>query len=219
MLTITIEDRTYELPESWDDIKFDRYINVLKVIEKQPEFGSMTLKVIDQIIAISKEQPGLKEDIMNLSYQDLSTLLGEYIWLTEQPDYKKYSKNQVVEVEGKKYLLKQEYGKLTANEMIMLEELIGSQKFDLHHLEIAFGILVRPLDEEGNEVDLNIEVFKETINTLRDKFYLKDIFPIVGFFLDGGKASTTNNSKSSLSSLTITKGNMQLKKKQTKAKR
>lgn len=210
MIKITIEEKEFNLPDSWEEIKFSSYIKLLE-FEKQV-FTSNTMKMVKMVDILSKEE-GLEELLLKLDIDDLRSLIEEFAWIMVEPKFKKSTKNVKIELEGSTYIVKNEYSKLTANEMIMIEELVQSKRLDVHYLEITFGVLLRKLDENGKELPLSMDLLIETINNLKDKVYLKDIFSCIAFFLNTDKNSSTKILQSSSPALKIQRASTQSKKK------
>ena len=215
MIKLTINKEIFELPESWDELKFSKYIDLLNI--NLDKYNSNTLSMIKSIAAIA-DKKGLEERLKEMSFDDLSKVFEAFKWMNEEPNYLKYKGNKIIEVDGSRYVIKADYDSLTANEIIMIEEINSSGKFDLHFMEIAFGVLLRKLDENGKEIELTVDTLLDNIINLRDKMYLKDVFPLVNFFLSGEKKSSTKTSKCSSPSLKIQKMSTQSKKKKTAKK-
>ena len=216
MIKITLEDITYELAESWDELTFLKYIDILNLgLDKM---NSPTLSMIKSIASLTDNSKVFEETARRLSNDNLNALFKAFEWLNVMPDYKKYDKD-TLEVNGITYRLKKHYHKLTANEVIMGEELNATSKYDLHFMEVAFGMLLRELDKDGNEIDLTLDSLLNTILTLRDKVMLRDVLPLINFTIGGDITSSSNASPSSLPTLKIQKGNTQSKKKTKRVKK
>ncbi len=216
MIKLTFNDTTYELPESWDDLTFLQYIDLLNV--SMDTMVSPTMAKIKNIVTLVDDSKGLEDIFMEIDNDDMAEIFEAFQWLYEEPKMKK-TKKDTIKIDGVTYKLKADFNKLKNNEVIMIEELNASTKYDLHNLEIAFGVLVRELDEDGNEVPLTLDGLFNTILTLRDKAKMMDILPLVSSFTNGEVKSSSKASPSY--SLTLTKGktNTQSKKKKKTVKK
>ena len=117
----------------------------------------------------------------------MNEILLAYAWVDTTPDFANLPEQTTLEVDGVIFRIKNDYDKLSTDEIIYIEELIQDTRIDAHHFEIAFGVLFRKIDEQGNEVDLTLDGLFEQIKSFRSKVYLKDVFGVLSFFLSGDK--------------------------------
>lgn len=201
MITITIENKSYTLPEEWAEVKLSQLIEVTNVTKDK--YNSDILTMIKTLSVLANDST-FAEDVRKLDYQDVEILFKEFEWVGKEPDLKDYPVKETIEVDGQRFKLKKDYDKLTVNEVVIIEELMKSKKFDLNHLEVAFGILFRKLDADGKELEASLDLVLETILKFRDKVYLADIYAVLSFF-GNGEASGSKTSPSSSHRMTITR--------------
>lgn len=212
MIELQLNEKFVTLPESWDEVTLEQYVNILNArLDKMLSRVKVKLKTI----SIFANDDSIYQMLMHLESEDLNDLLANFAWIDIDPDYAKIDEQTEMNINGKRFRIKSNYNKLEANEVIAIEELTQNEKVDLHHFEIAFGVLFRELDEYGVEKELTLESLFEQIKEFRSQVYLKDVFGVLAFFLFGDKESFSKTSKS-CSTHQAKKVKMTLKKTQTK---
>ena len=74
-------------------------------------------------------------------------------------------------------------------ETVSIETLIANNK-NLDPLEVAFGVLLREVDENGVEKKFNEDDFLYVIEQLKTKVMLLDVYNVISFFLSTDKSSS-----------------------------
>lgn len=209
MIEIEIAN-TYTLPTSWDEVTLEQYVNILNA-----NLDKVTSNILKHIkcLAILAGSPLLEAEIKQLDVDDLNTLLSTFAWINTAPEYESLPPVDTLEVDGVVFKIKKDFNKLNVDEVIIVEELTQAEQFDLHHFEIAFGMLFRKLDDQGNEQELTVDLLLNTILQFRNKVMLKDVFAVLAFFLSGDTRPSSQTSASCLPSQKKLKMNTQLKKK------
>lgn len=209
MIELTIIN-DYTLPESWDEVTLEKYVNILNA-----NLDKLTSNILKHIkcLAILAGDPALETEIRQLGQEDLNTLLSTFAWINQTPDYEALPAIDTLTVDGVVFKIKKDFNNLTANEVIIVEELMQASNFDLHHFEIGFGMLFRKLDDQGQEQELNVDLLLNTILQFRGKVYLKEVFAVLAFFLLGDTRQSSQTSASCLPNQTKLKMSLQQKKK------
>ena len=190
MIELNIDERVYTIAESWDEIYFSQYVDIINLNKDE---GMNDLSKAVKIIALISDKPeSCEKDLLNLSREDFEELASNFEWTNKPIDNFK-TDTEYVEIDGKKYKIKKDYSKLTLGEMISVETLIANNK-NLDPLEIVFGVLLRE-EIDGKEKEFNEDDFIHIISELKSKVLLLDIYNYISFFLSGDKKSTTKNSK------------------------
>jgi hypothetical protein len=190
MIKLEIEGSEYELAREWSEITFAQYIEVVNINKDKWNDLEKAVKIIAHI---SNKPAECEQSILKLSREDFEELASYFVW-TNHPIDEFKSEKDVLEIDGKSYKIKKDYNKLSLGEMISVETLIENNK-NLDAFEVAFGVLLRELDENGNEKEFNEDVFLHVIQQLKEKVMLLDIYNHISFFLSGVQISTTKSSK------------------------
>lgn len=193
MLELIIKDKTFEIVENWTEVTLEQYFNFVRIKQiKDIEPLDMSIK----FLATLSNNPDEFESYLrkNLSIYELSDLCEDFTWINE--DFtevcSKVESKKILEVEGKKYVIKSNYNKLTLDEMSTYEML--TRDGNLLNDEILFGIILRELDEHGTEKDFTMEMFEDILQ-LKEKIKMVEIFNYFSFFLRGEKESIQKNTK------------------------
>ena len=190
MIKLEIEGSEYELAREWSEISFAQYIEVVNINKDKWNDLEKAVKIIAHI---SNKPAECEQSILKLSKEDFEELASYFVW-TNHPIDEFKSEKDFLEIDGKKYKIKKDYNKLSLGEMISVETLIENNK-NLDAFEVAFGVLLREVDEDGKEKEFNEDVFIDVIQNLKTKVMLLDIYNHISFFLSGVQISTTQNLK------------------------
>lgn len=196
MIIVNIEDKEFKIASKWEDVTFGQYINVLDI--KNDSFSNYH-KSVEMVAAISNDREVIKPMLYALDINHFNEL-GEHLKFLSKPfdkEVKRVNKGKTSKkflINGKEYVIKNDYDKLTVGEMISGEILIQTNK-NLHPLEIAYGVLFREVGEDGKPMEFSEEGFIHVITHLKDKVKLLDIYSYISFFLSGDKNSTTKPSQ------------------------
>lgn len=186
MVKVTIEDKEFVFAETWSEIYFNQYIDMIKILKEENE--NDLEKSVKIIAHISDKPEECMDYLMRLSQEDFEMLAKEFEWTNKQIDTVAEEK-EFIEIDGKKYKIKKNYNKLSLGEMVSIETLIGMNK-NLDPFEVAFGVLLRELNDDGTEKPFNPDEFVSIINKLQKKVLLMDVYNYITFFLRGAQTST-----------------------------
>lgn len=191
MIKVDIEGIEFELAEEWQEITFSQYIDLININKDE---GLQDLERAIEIISYLSNKPiECRASLYKLSKGDFEELASYFKW-TNDPIENYKSDKEFLEIDGKKYKIKKDYNKLTIGEMISVETLMANNK-NLDPLEVAFGVLLRELDSDGNEKEFSEERFIHVLTKLKEKVMLLDVYQYINFFLSGAQISTKSNSK------------------------
>jgi hypothetical protein len=185
MLELTIDGKTIELAENWDEISFQQYVDIIG-FNKEEE--NEMLKAVKIIAAISNNPSECEQLLLQITKEDFEGLAKEFEWTNKTIDDVK-NDTEFVEIDGKRYKIKKDYNKLTIGETVSVETLLANNK-NLDPLEIAFGVLLREVDENGVEKKFNEDDFLYIIDKLKTKVMLMDVYNVISFFLSTEKSSS-----------------------------
>lgn len=186
MKRLKIEDKEFELCNCWEELTFGQYIDLASI--SQEEENTPLEKTAKYIAAISNDFEVCLDYLYRLTPEDFKELQAHFDFLNKEigEDIKKHPISDTLTFEGKTYKLKKNYDKLSLGEVVNLETILKTQPH-LTQFEVGFGILIREIDEAGNEKEFSEESFVETIQTLKDKVKLVQVYSLLAFFLNGEK--------------------------------
>lgn len=192
MIKVTINNEDFKVCDSWSDVTFGQYINIL-IIQKDAGWSDLE-RSIKIISALSDRPKELEEYMFQMDVDDFEGFTEIMDWVKK--DFEEESKNQPeidsIEIDGRTFVIKKNYNKLTLGEIVTLETMLKDGNYD--YQEIALAILLREV-VNGEEKKFNEEDFYEILNTLKDKINLLSVYKYITFFLTGVKTSTKNNIK------------------------
>lgn len=184
MITIEVNKKDYTFPECWDEVKFSQLIDIENINKDERE---SSIGRIMKILDILAEDSGLSVVLGDEDIDDVQNIFALFGWINDEASFSDVPAKEFIEIDGEKFKIKKNHDSLTINEVILIEEMVKA-KVDYHHYELAFGVIFRKIDENGKELPLSLDLFYETINKFRDKVYLRDIYPVINFFLLGGES-------------------------------
>lgn len=191
MINLEIEGKEFQLASDWSEITFGQYIDIINV-NKDNSLNDLA-KAVRIVAHISNKPEECESSLLELSKDDFESLAKEFEW-TNKEITAIASEKETLEIDGKTYKIKKDYNRLTLGEMISVEELISHNK-NLDAFEVAFGVLLREVDENGNEKGFDGDVFNFVVTKLQSKVMLLDVYNYITFFLRGVQKSTTKTTK------------------------
>jgi hypothetical protein len=213
MITIEVNKKNYTFPECWDEVKFSQLIDI-EIVNKDERESSIGR--IMKILNILAEDPSLSDVLGDEDLDDVKNIFNLFSWINVEASFSDVIPKEFIEIEGEKFKIKKNHNSLTINEVIVVEEMVKA-KVDYHHYELAFGIIFRKLDENGKELPLTLDLFYETINKFRNKVYLRDIYPVINFFLLGEQSGKKTFKSTSIKIKRKTQSNQKKLTKQTRS--
>jgi len=195
MITLTINDKDYNIANSYEELSLGQYIDIIKVSESKVQLDSTAADI--KVISLLSDSPEALEKILwDFNMDDFKELLTHFTWVNDTTVLEKYKSlepKQIIEIEDGNYTIINNYNKLSLGEVISFETLLKQENSDLHRLDVAFGLLLRPV-VDGKQVKFTQEVFDQIIK-IKYKVKVIDIYASISFFLTGEKQSTTKNTK------------------------
>lgn len=195
MITLTINEKDYNIASAYEEMSIGQYIDLIKVSETKVKLdtNAADIKVIS-LLSDSPEQ--LEKALWDFDYDDYKELLTYFTWVNNTKileEFKSQEPKEYIEINDQTYKLISNYNKLSLGEVISFETIMKQENSDLHRLDIAFGMLLRPV-EDGKMVKFTQETFDSVI---KNRYHVKmiDIYAALSFFLAGEKQSTTKNTK------------------------
>lgn len=159
MKIIQIGERTFELPECWDDLKLKHYINLVKLEESKKDFLISELYMLRLIEVLCDSEEGGMDD---LPLDELEPI-AETLLFTQKssPDF---SKDKSFEIDGVLYSAPTDFTKLSMGEFISIKTYQQGAQSVWDAAPWILAVLWRPtkkvFDEERKEEILQREPFK-----------------------------------------------------------
>ena len=181
-LEIDDEVREFNIPENWDEVTIEQFINLFS-FERQ---GMTELNIATRTINVFT---GIDEDLLlMMNYNDFQQIIGVLQFTNKDmaPQVVDY-----VELNGEKYYLRKDFDKFTMGEIISIETILSSSENNiLKVMDKLLCIFLRKKKENGK-----FEPFKGEMMDRVELFRtapVSKIHHIFNFFLDGGTLSTSN---------------------------
>ena len=175
------EIKTYQFPESWDDVTVEKFVNVYQLRSEQSNELEATVKLMSAISGIDIDT------LYSMDIEDFKNLISNLKFISTE-----VSKNDVeyVDVEGEQYYLYKDFNKLTTGEVITIETLLDSSNGDIY--KVIPELLCLFLRKKKND---KYEKFTTDMLKRKDKFRqipVTQIYHIFNFFLNGRNTSNDN---------------------------
>lgn len=195
MITLTINEKDFNIANSYQELSLGQYIDIIKVSESKVQLDSNAADI--KVISLLSDAPeALEKALWDFDLEDFKELLTHFTWVNDTTvleDFKAHDPKENIEVEDTNYTIITNYNKLSLGEVVSFETLLKQENSDLHRLDIAFGILLRPV-VDGKMVKFTQEIFDSIID-IKYKVKMVDIYAAIAFFLAGEKQSTTKSTK------------------------
>lgn len=192
MIKLKIDEQEFLLADEWLEVTFGQYIDILVIQENKWSDLQKSIKIIS---AVSDNPVELEKALKKVTLDDLGELTDMISWISKdfiEMTNKTESKDKFF-IDGKEYVIKKNYNKLSIGEMASLEELMKTGKY--HNQELALGVLLREVID-GKEKEFNDEDFYNILEVLKYKINLIDVYKYIVNFTNGEATSTIKVSKS-----------------------
>jgi hypothetical protein len=172
MYNFKFNEKDYSLPNTWEDLTVEVFIEVLKLEKTKDlyQFDELYVaKMIEILLGISEEE------LNDFDLDIFSTLVQEVGFLQNVPTYENKKEIFIDEV---KYVTPANFNKLSLGEYASIKTLTKDKPYEEQMLTIL-SIIVRPEGEkfEASKINERKERFK--------KLRLVDVNECVNFFLSG----------------------------------
>jgi len=195
MITLTINETEFNIANSYEELSLGQYIDIVKIGESKIQLDSNASDI--KVIALLSDKPELLEkELYNLNLEDFKELLTHFTWVNDTSvleDFKSMEPKEKIIVEDKEYTIITNYNKLSLGEIVSFETILKQENSDLHRLDTAFGLLLRPI-EDNKMIKFTQEVFDSIID-IKYRVKMVDIYASLAFFLAGEKTSTIKSTK------------------------
>ena len=195
MKTFKVGDNEYKVPNSWEDMTLENYIDFFNFQDSNKDREIDDLYMIEVFEILSK-----CDEVLDIPINELKDLLSELTFLSEIP---KLNENKTILIDGNLYGCI-DLNRMTTGEYISIKTLMGSEKTVLNGLPKLLAIILRPAEEfvdpETGEKKLKVEKFYVDNLTWRAERFKElkvvDVLHWVSFFLTGREESSTTTKHS-----------------------
>lgn len=197
MITLTVDDKEFKIVNSYEELSLGQYIDIINIGESKVKQDAIEADM-SVICALSDNAEELKELLWSFDTDEFDELRSAFDWVRDDiyilESFKQLPPKESIEIEGKKYGIISNHNKLSLGEVVSYETLISQEQSDFHRLEIAFGILLRPIGDDGKLIKFTEDIFLEVVKN-KYKINMMEIYSTIGFFLSGAKISTKGTTK------------------------
>lgn len=194
MIVIEIDNKEFRIANSYDELSLGQYIDIIKAGEAKHKLEGNAADI--EIISILSDKPEeIRELLWDFNVDDFNELTSHFQWVADTSvldHFKTMKPKEKLDVDGQEYGVITNYNKMSLGEIVSFETILKQEQSDFHRLDIAFGVLLRPMGPDGNIVKFTEEVFLEVI---KNKYKVKmiDIYAVISFFFSGETTSTTKS--------------------------
>ena len=189
MITITIANKTFNLPEQWSDIKLKTYLKYINLANSDVELDKF--KLIEVLCGV---EPDYLDDLTMDQFNQLSSQLAELT--IKFPEISTVQSKPYFTIDGINYVTR----KINTMNDLTLGEYVSIDIVRKNHIDdfipYILAIIIRPgqliIDEETKEERWEIEPFNKKdiknldyrANLFKEKVSTDDLIPTLNFFLN-----------------------------------
>ena len=190
MLNITFNDRTYEnIPENYSELSLGRFMKVSEI--NQADYKSPTQWTVE-LVATLIGCPA--DNLYELPFGDLNSLLEEFKWITTMPDKKKVKD---IVIDDVKYVVKPNT-QLTTGEWISIESFLTDDMKNEKNFHLVLAIMLRPeVDGKIKPLENIFDEIVERANIFKEKLMIDKCYGLIQDFSSGARKSTLKISRAS----------------------
>lgn len=194
MIQLEINSRVFNIVSSYKEVSMGQYIDMLKITDAKLKLDQNVENM--KMIAILSDAPEELETLLwAFTLEDFAQLMPYFAWVNDKDASDMLLKAEPVKemiIDDKKYSITTNFNRMTMGEIVSFE-LILKNSSDFHRMEIAFGVLVRPVIDDCI-IPFSQDVFDDIIK-LKYKIKMVDIYAIISFFLSGEQTFSTSSTK------------------------
>lgn len=187
MVKLEINDKKYELPESWDEISLEQYCKVFYKLEtsKDDDDDIMAFKRSKENEAIILSRLLGEEDDFCLDLPlNIYALLNEKVKFLYDVGYLLKNSRAGIVVDGKRYSIPP-FNEMSLRQYIDADVVMKEKENDMQYIELL-SILLTAKDREGKWVKYNGD-YQDMMGKLR-KLKCSEALPIVYHFFRKGNS-------------------------------
>lgn len=194
MIVLEIDNKEFKICNSYEELSLGQYIDIIKIGESKMKLEGNAADI--EIISILSDRPEeIKPLLWEFNIDDFNILTSHFAWVADTTvleHFKSLKPKEKVDIDGKPYGIMSDYNKMSLGEIVSFETILKQEQSDFHKLDIAFGVLLRPINDDGTVAKFTEEVFLDVIKN-KYKVNMIDIYAVISFFLSGEKKSITKS--------------------------
>ena len=174
MYKFKLKGKDYEIPNSWEEINLEQYLDIISMDFKDLNYNINLLKILS----------GLSdEEINKMTIELFSEIKKEFEFFNTAPNFEA---KQLVNIDGEDYIFKSNFNKLELGEVASISTF--DAKYGARALPYTLAILLRKSikDENGELVqeDYNLELIEKRVERFL-KLPINLFLGSINFFLSG----------------------------------
>jgi len=188
-----------DIPESYDDLKLGKFMEIMKIQQKEKTYDnqlSFAVDILSTLIGCDSKY------LLQLTLDDINEISNEFEWVKEPPEKKSL---KFLEIDGRIYSPRKN-AQLTAGEQISIEMFLDKDLNNSDNFHLVLSILLRPSVKKINEftgeefydiqpLESDVDLIMERANLFKGKINIGDVFGLISFFSTGVNSSSSKNSK------------------------
>ena len=184
MVKIKIGDKSYDFPETWQELKLGRWIAATSLVTEETDDITKNVRLVSAIAGIPED------DLLDLPYTEyvklaqLSTALADL--RPGEPAFE-------LEIAGVKYGLATEISKMTTAEYLDLDSLVTDRDSLSSNLATVMAILYRPLGKDGKPERYRSSEVEERAALFLEEMPCSAVFSALSFSYSVAKASSESS--------------------------
>jgi hypothetical protein len=214
MMTIQFGTEKFEkIPESYNETNLGKFIEVMKLQQKESEYKSKALFTAELLATIIGCEV---EFILELNNDEIGDLADAFNWLSDKPEEKQI---ETIDIDGVVYVIKKN-STLNLGEQVSIETFLKSDLSNVENFHLVMAILLRPAIQKEDiytkevvwqlkPLEDDFSLIIDRANMFKEKLMISDIYGTLTAFSVGVKNSSTKTSVAS-SRLKIVRGNQSL---------
>jgi hypothetical protein len=193
MRQFKIENKTFNLKNSWEDLYFKNWLDFQR-LQSESELLGIDEDYVTKILLILTD--ATESDLMNMELDTLNELMADMKFTkTEIPKVEK----KVIEISGEKWAFKKNFQKLTLGEYVSIKTYQENIKDELQSTTLMLSVLLRRvIDEVDGELILSPyspDESQKIAKLLIDEVKMLDIYHYLSFFFAGKEQFTLKDTE------------------------
>lgn len=172
MVKIQIGDKSYDFPETWQELKLGRWIAATSIVTEDDDDIDKNVKLVSAIAGIPED------DLLDLPYTEYSKLAG---LSTALADLRPGEPAFELEIAGVKYGLATEISKMTTAEYLDLDSLVTDRDSLSSNLATVMAILYRPIGKDGKPERYRSQDVEERAKLFLEEMPCSAVFSSLNF--------------------------------------
>ena len=184
MVKIQIGDKSYDFPETWQELKLGRWIAATSLVTEETDDITKNVRLVSAIAGIPED------DLLDLPYTEYAKLAQ---LSTALADLRPGEPAFELEIAGTKYGLATEISKMTTAEYLDLDSLVTDRDSLSSNLATVMAILYRPIGKDGKPERYRSQDVEERARIFLEEMPCSAVFSALSFSYSVAKASSESS--------------------------